>query len=311
MFIVMFSSPSKYLVFRKKNKLTASVQSGFYEAVSTGIASAGPGNRAIGQTLYILVRVQVNRVKINQNFMKWNLTPLIKCIWYNIYLSTHLNSSIIKKNGRLSAPPKKITSGHIFWNQMSRTMLGWRLDELFVHPSIITSPSAPPRQPPMSAAPFRVYPRDKCKDCECKGCVNQVVFSVWTYHPPTLKLKLVELENLNHSTYASCFTMETNGRHFVFSTKFTGQKMWENVGGGCFFMFTGCPWRSGRRRSTYGTTLGANSCEGKPAAGVNKNPLAFRWVLPCEIQPRIINVSRIWAWNKAEPWKMMFSISEW
>lgn len=109
MFIVMFSSPSKYLVFRKKNKLTASVQSGFYEAVSTGIASAGPGNRAIGQTLYILVRVQVNRVKINQNFMKWNLTPLIKCIWYNIYiyLSTHLNSSIIKKNGRLSAPPKK------------------------------------------------------------------------------------------------------------------------------------------------------------------------------------------------------------
>lgn len=110
-------------------------------------------------------------------------------------------------------PPQKITSGHIFWNQMSRTMLGWRLDELFVHPSIITSPSAPPRQPPMSAAPLRVYPRDKCKDCECKGCVNQVVFSVWTYHPPTLKLKLVELENLNHSTYASCFTMETNGRH--------------------------------------------------------------------------------------------------
>ena len=57
MFIVMFSSPSKYLVFRKKkNKLTASVQSGFYEAVSTGIASAGPGNRAIGQTIYIYTR---------------------------------------------------------------------------------------------------------------------------------------------------------------------------------------------------------------------------------------------------------------
>lgn len=200
MFIVMFSSPSKYLVFRKKNKLTASVQSGFYEAVSTGIASAGPGNRAIGQTLYILVRVQVNRVKINQNFMKWNLTPLIKCIWYNIYISINSPQFIHhqKKWSIICPPQKKKTSGHIFWNQMSRTMLGWRLDELFVHPSIITSPSAPPRQPPMSAAPLRVYPRDKCKDCECKGCVNQVVFSVWTYHPPTLKLKLVELENLNY-----------------------------------------------------------------------------------------------------------------
>lgn len=108
MFIVMFSSPSKYLVFRKKNKLTASVQSGFYEAVSTGIASAGPGNRAIGQTLYILVRVQVNRVKINQNFMKWNLTPLIKCIWYNIYISINSPQFIHhQKKWSIICPPQK------------------------------------------------------------------------------------------------------------------------------------------------------------------------------------------------------------
>ena len=145
MFIVMFSSPSKYLVFRKKTSWPLPFSQDSTRQFPLVLLLQDLANRAIGQTLYILVRVQVNRVKINQNFMKWNLTPLIKCIWYNIYLSTHLNSSIIKKNGRLSAPPKNNIRTHFLKPNEPyhvRLKAGWTFCSSIHHHLSISSPPA-------------------------------------------------------------------------------------------------------------------------------------------------------------------------
>ena len=153
MFIVMFSSPSKYLVFRKKKKQVdrfrsvRSLRGSFHWYCFC--RTWQPCNWT--DYIYIYTRSCPSEQCENKSEfheMESDTTNHMYIIWYSIkYLSTHLNSSIIKNIGQLSAP-KKITSGHIFWNQMSRTIcLGWRL--------------APPTQPPMSAAPLRFIPQGR------------------------------------------------------------------------------------------------------------------------------------------------------
>ena len=95
--------PLQGILGPQKKKLAVSVQSGCYEAVSTGIAFAGPGNRAhqIGQMRSTRTRVRVNRVKINQNFMKWLESDITN------HLSTHINSSNIIRKFVHHLPPKK------------------------------------------------------------------------------------------------------------------------------------------------------------------------------------------------------------
>lgn len=116
-------------------------------------------------------------------------------------------------------PPKKITSGQIFWNQMSRTMfrlkVGWTFCLSIHHHLSISSP----RQPPRSAAPLRVYPRDGCKDCECKGCVNQVVFFCLDISSSNFEVKTGWTRKFESLHFASGFTMETKLSSFCFLNK--------------------------------------------------------------------------------------------